>query len=79
MAVDHTSGVRLETWNTSIGSPGICKIQGMSSIKNTFLIFSTQKDLPFTLHSHKIIDINPIAGIDVSAASQRHCSTTFYP
>ena len=78
MAVAHTSGVRLEAGNAFTGSPRLCKTGDMRPIKNSFFKFFPKNYHNFSLHDHKTGDINPIVKINVSAGSQRHCSTTFY-
>ena len=78
MALGHDSGVRLETGTDFKGSPHLHQIGNMKPIQNRILAILLKKHFNLSLHSLNTADIKPIAKIDVSVDSQRHCSTTFY-
>lgn len=78
MVSGHTRGVRHKTGSDFIGPPCLGETDNMIVIKHNILTRSLKKHHNFPLHNHKTIDIKPIAKIDVSADTQRHCSTTFY-
>ena len=78
MALDHTSGVRLETGTDFTGSPHLHQTGNMKSIKDNILTILLKKHFNLSLHSLKTVDIKPIDKLNVLAIDPRHCSTTFY-